>query len=95
MVLTLGKVLWQYASKDEDVIQYTNSIIDIVSLILNIQELNNEAKGTITSNDIMMGKVDGTLTKEMLEKTSRVEIYTSLEDIDNSLKGDVKDADSN
>ena len=67
LVCTLDRILWQYASKDKDIIEYTNSIIDIVGLILNIAELDGKAKGTITSNDIIDGKVEGTLSKKFVD----------------------------
>lgn len=71
-ILTLGKVLWQYPSNDKDVIDYTNSIIDIVALVLNIAELDNTAKGTITSNDIVDGKVEGTVTKKLMDDEAKI-----------------------
>lgn len=71
LILTLNKVLWQYASDNADIVAYTNAIIDIISFVLNIKELNNEAKGTITSNDIMDGLVEGTVTKDLLDKAEK------------------------
>ena len=47
------------------VINYTESIIDIVCHILNIDLNDDKPKGTITSNDIMEGKVEGTYHKEL------------------------------
>lgn len=84
LVLTIDKVLWQYASSNKDIEAYTNSIIDVVALILNIQELNNKSRGTITSNDIMEGKVDGTVTKKMLDKDPDIEIVQ----VDEEVEGD-------
>lgn len=69
LVLVTGKPLWQYASTDKSIEDFTNCIIDIVCHICNLDTLDDKAKGTITSNDIMEGKVDGTLTKKMLEET--------------------------
>ena len=68
LVLVTGKPLWQYVSSNKDIIEYTNFIIDVISLILNIDTLGSKkARGTITSNDIVEGKVDGTLSKEIME----------------------------
>lgn len=64
MLLVTGKSLWQYPSKDQMVIDYTNCIIDIVCYILNIRDEKDKG-GTITSNDIMEGKVEGTLHKKL------------------------------
>lgn len=40
-VLNQSKPLWQYASTDEDIVEYTNSIIEIVSNLLNINAETN------------------------------------------------------
>ena len=76
---TLNKVLWQYPSKDSDFIEYTNAIIDIVALILNITELNKGAKGTITSNDIMDGKVEGTVVKKLKDAGKELETDVDID----------------
>lgn len=64
----IGKKLFRCESTDEFVAKYTECIIIIVCHILNI-DLDSESKpkGTITSNDIMEGKVDGTYHKELKE----------------------------
>ena len=64
----IGKKLFRCESTDELVVKYTECIIIIVCHILNI-DLDSESKpkGTITSNDIMEGKVDGTYHKELKE----------------------------
>lgn len=64
----IGKKLFRCESADELVAKYTECIIIIVCHILNI-DLDSESKpkGTITSNDIMEGKVDGTYHKELKE----------------------------
>lgn len=64
----IGKKLFRCESTDELVAKYTECIIIIVCHILNI-DLDSESKpkGTITSNDIMEGKVDGTYHKELKE----------------------------
>lgn len=65
LLAVTGKVLFRAESTDESVIYYTSSIIDIICHILNIDLDNNKPKGTITSNDIMDGKVEGTYHKEL------------------------------
>lgn len=74
LVLVTGKHLWQYVSSDKDIVDYTNFIIDVVALILNLNTYNSEAKGTITSSDIIEGKVDGTLSKEIIEHSEEGDI---------------------
>lgn len=64
MLIVTGKTLYQAASTDEGVIEYTNCIIDIACHILNIHS-EDEPHGTITSQDIMDGKVEGTYHKEL------------------------------
>lgn len=95
MLIVTGKTLWQCESLDESVVDYTNCIIDIVCHILNIHDDTDDPKGTITSNDIMDGKVNGTLHKELsdfneefqkahpelvVQKHDTVEGYTGFED---------------
>ena len=92
-VSVLGKMLYQYTSTDPDIIEYTECIIKIVCHILNIHdESENLPKGTITSQDIMDGKVEGTYHKELkdynekLVKDTGVVIATTLESADESLE---------
>lgn len=61
----IGKKLFRCESTDELVIKYTECIIIIACHILNISLDKDEPKGTITSNDIMDGKVEGTYHKEL------------------------------
>lgn len=68
LVLVTGNPLWQYASSDKDILGFTDSIIDIACHICNITRESDLQRGTITSTDIMEGKVDGTLTKKLLER---------------------------
>lgn len=65
LLAVTGKTLFRAESTDELVINYTESIIDIVCHILNIDLNDDKPKGTITSNDIMEGKVEGTYHKEL------------------------------
>lgn len=60
-----GKPLFRVESTDEMVIKYTDCIIQIMCHILNVDLTGNQARGTITSNDIMEGKVEGTYHKEL------------------------------
>lgn len=61
-----GKKLFRCESTDELVAKYTESIIIVACHILNIDlDAENKPKGTITSNDIMEGKIDGTYHKEL------------------------------
>jgi MinD-like ATPase involved in chromosome partitioning or flagellar assembly len=60
-----GKRLFEAESTDELVKIYTECIIKITLHILNIDLDENAPKGTITSNDIMDGKVEGTYHKEL------------------------------
>ncbi len=92
-VSVLGKTLYQYTSNDPDIIEYTECIIKIACHILNIHDENEDLpKGTITSQDIMDGKVEGTYHKELkdyndkLAKDTGVVIATSLEAADKSLE---------
>lgn len=61
----IGKKLFRCESTDDLVIKYTECIIIIACHILNISLDGDEPKGTITSNDIMDGKVEGTYHKEL------------------------------
>ena len=59
-VLCMSKPLWQYPSADEDIVAYTNSIIEIVEMILN---MGNEETEYDTQNKV----IDET-TKENLNE---------------------------
>lgn len=61
----IGKKLFRCESTDDLVIKYTECIIIIACHILNISLNKDEPEGTITSNDIMEGKVEGTYHKEL------------------------------
>ena len=84
----LGRTLYNYATTEEDIINYTECIINVACHVLNIHD-ENEPHGTITSNDIMEGRVEGTLYKELKdynEQFKDVHIVTSLEEADKSLE---------
>lgn len=87
-VINQGKPLWQYPSKDADIISYTDAVIDIACHICNIENARQGGKGrgTISSNDIMEGKVDGTLSKKMRDSQTGVEVATTLDQADAQLR---------
>lgn len=86
-VNAIGKELWGYPSDSEDIIEFNNCIVDIVCHLLNIGVDEELTTGTFTSNDIVDGKVSGTLHEKLLKKDeNKSEIYTTLEDVDKSLK---------
>lgn len=65
-VAILGKPLYQFTSVNGDIINYTECIIDIVCFICGIDD-KFTSRGTITSDDIANGRVDGTFTKETID----------------------------
>ena len=82
-----GKVLWQFPSNNEHIIEFNNCIIDIVCHLLNIEDEKSINRGTFTSNDIEEGKVDGTLHKKIKSKRKDTpEVITTIEDADKSLE---------
>ena len=82
-----GKVLWQFPSDNEHIIEFNNCIIDIVCHLLNIEDERSINRGTFTSNDIEEGKVDGTLHKKIKSKRKDTpEVITTIEDADKSLE---------
>lgn len=89
LLTVLNKPLFQHASTDQSVIDYTNCIIDIVCHILNILP-DSAKKGTITSNDIVEGKVEGTLHKALADSESdvQVSVATTLEEATLTLEED-------
>lgn len=64
-IAVLGRTLYQYASQEEDIINYTNSIIAIACHVCNIHDEENEPHGTVTSQQIMDGEVEGTYHKKL------------------------------
>lgn len=79
-VNAIGKTLWGYATDSEDIIEFNNCIIDIVCHILNIEDDKSEHRGTITSNDIEDGKVEGTLHQKLAKKEYEApDIVTEIE----------------
>lgn len=60
-----GNVLFQVESTDELVIAYTDCIIKILCHILNIDIEGDKPSGTVTSNQILNGEVEGTYHKSL------------------------------
>ncbi len=72
-VSVLNKPLYQYTSTEPDIIEYTNCVIQVACHILNIHDdEENLPKGTITSQDIMDGKVEGTYHKELKDYNDKL-----------------------
>ena len=65
LLAVTGKPLFRVESTDPSVIKYTESIIEVTCHILNIDLTGKKPKGTITSQEIMDGKVEGTYRKEL------------------------------
>lgn len=90
-VITLGKVPYQFVTTEPDLEEFTTAIIQIVCHICNIDLYDNQPRGTITSNDIMEGKVEGTLNHEYKEFNEKLEEeihpVRTLEDADAVLDG--------
>lgn len=61
-ISSLDKLPFQYPSNEESVIEYTNCILDICSVLCNITKEDTK-KGTITTEDIREGRVEGTMHK--------------------------------
>lgn len=83
--------LWYSKSSSTPIIDFNIGITDIVRYILNIpkEEEKNKGKGTITSNDIVEGKVDGTVHRKMRERGRF--IATTQEEIDKLNAGEELD----
>jgi cellulose biosynthesis protein BcsQ len=65
LLAVTGKTLFRVTSTDDLVINYTESVIEVICHILNIDLTGKKPKGTISSNEIMNGVVEGTLHKEL------------------------------
>lgn len=90
-VNSTGKTLWEYPSEDESIIEFNNCIVDIVCHLLNIQDDNKKLGGTISSNDIVEGKIKGTLHNKLKTKDENLPpIHRTLEEADASLDDSIK-----
>ena len=83
--LVLNRVIYNTESKNEDISIFVDMIIVIVSHICNIdltgdkdKKKKSAPKGTITSQDIMDGKVEGTVTKKMKDRAEKQGYGTSV-----------------
>ena len=88
----LGKKLWNYVSESPDIEEYQRGIIFMTGHILNIdledeEKGTKQAKGTITSQQIMDGEVEGTVTKKLKDRQEALDIATDLKTADEQLKG--------
>jgi cellulose biosynthesis protein BcsQ len=94
--LASGKPLYQLESTDKDIVDYTDTIIAIVCHICNIDKNGNKKKlGSISSQDIMDGKVEGTTTKKLMDRAKEQGYNTAIqidstEDMDLFLEGGKK-----
>ena len=102
-----GKVLYNVESTNALVQDYTDCIIRVVLHLLNI-DIEGKPTGSFTSNDIMEGKVEGTLHKELKDFNDKLEESVAIDrnpmknkDFDNSIntvqlsKEDIESVDSN
>ena len=105
-LIASGKLPFNYPSTSTEIQAYNDYIAKIVCNILNIdintvdKDKKKEAKGTVTSNDIEDGKVEGTLHKKLKDEgENQPKIYrginaavSSLENADNKPKEEPKSA---
>ena len=68
-ISVLSKPIYQYATTDEDVITYTECILAIACHICNIREDDDDI---IKAQDIMDGKVEGTLRKKLKDENEEL-----------------------
>lgn len=68
-VLATGKPVYNYASNSEDIQEFNDCITDIACHLLNIEVEAEIHNGTITSEDIMNGKVAGTLSQKYVQSS--------------------------
>lgn len=88
-VAVLGKPLYQYASNNEDIINFTEAILALACHICNIRP--DDGDKYVKSQDIMDGKVAGTYHKELKDFNNaikdNVHIVKTLEGADKTLAG--------
>ena len=89
-IAVMDKPMYQYESREPDVVAFTDFIISIACFLCNISD-DHPGKGTPTSDQIMNGEVDGTVTKKLRDrekaKKEKLNIKTSLKEADESMKG--------
>jgi len=79
-----GQSVYDLPSKSEDIQEFSTCITDIVCHLLNISD-DKRAKGRFTAQDIVDGKVDGTLSKKYKE-LEPFPVTSTLEQADNELR---------
>lgn len=77
-VAVLGKPLYQFVSTEDDIVNYTECIIQIVCHICGI-DIGQRAKGTITSTDILNGNIDGTYSKKSKDNSKKIEEQLNIQ----------------
>ena len=70
-VCCMNKSLYQFASRDKYIEEYTEAVIRIALHILNVK-LEDTPMGNFTANDIVNGKVDGTVHKKLQEQAANM-----------------------
>lgn len=87
-VIATGGQPFNFPSKSEDIQEFNDCIADIVCNLLNITTETNTHRGTITTDDIVSGNVEGTLSNKLKKRDENLpDVYSTLEDADNSLYG--------
>ena len=89
----VGNNLFQLPSNDKNVIAYTDCIIDVACIILNLTEDRAETKamaaqkgkkgkGIIKTEDILNGKVEGTATKKLRDRETKIKQDLGIAPVD-------------
>ena len=87
-VCATGKPVYMYPSNSEDIQEFTDCVDDIVSHLLNLEAEIEFHKGKLTVEDIMNGKVEGTLSKKFADANGDFpEIATTLDEASAQLNG--------
>lgn len=84
-VNVIGKTLFNYPSNSEDIQEFNDCIHDIVGHLLGIENTKVDEKGTITTEDIMEGRVSGTLMNKVVNSKDKAEVVISSPDNINEL----------
>ena len=80
-MVTKSGCIFQIESTNEDVIDYTRAIIDILCHICNIDltgERDKKKSKLVSSQDIMDGKVEGTVTKKLMDRAKEQGYDTAI-----------------
>lgn len=93
--VVVGNNLFQLPSNDKNVVAYTDCVIDVACMILNLTEDRELTKqmdadkkkkkkdGIIKTEDILNGKVDGTATKKLRDRESKIKQDLGIKPIEN------------